>query len=109
MIVWTVAVRSCEEAIQYRKGMGTETTHCRVGPQGMTCSTRWAAIWAMRRPAHDGQNPRRCAARPQQEASAAPLCVPEGLQQTSQRLHPSLTPPNLFENSCQSFQYIAVH
>jgi hypothetical protein len=50
MIVWTMTVRSCEEAIQYRKGMGTETTHCRVGTQGITCSTRWAAVCAMRRP-----------------------------------------------------------
>jgi len=32
------------------------------------------------------------AARLQQEASVAPLCVPEGLQRTSQRLHQSLTP-----------------
>ena len=32
------------------------------------------------------------AARPQQEASAAPLRMPEGLQQTSQRLNQSLTP-----------------
>src|SRR5574341_883431 len=39
--------------------MGTETTHCRVGTQGLTHSTRWAAVWAIRRPAHDGQNPRR--------------------------------------------------
>lgn len=31
------------------------------------------------------------AARPQQEASEAPLRVPEGLQQTSQHLHQSLT------------------
>ena len=59
MIVWTVAVRSCDEAIQYRKGMGTETTHWRTGTQGMTCSTRCPAVYAMRRPAHDGQNPRR--------------------------------------------------
>src|SRR5262249_12492037 len=59
MIVWTRAVRSCEEAIQYRKGMGTDTTHWRVGTQGRTHSTRWAAVWAMRRAAHDGQNPRR--------------------------------------------------
>ena len=59
MIVWTVAVRSWDTAIQYRKGTGTDTTHCRVGTQGMTCSTRWAAVWAMRRPAHDEQNPRR--------------------------------------------------
>jgi len=59
MIVWTVAVNSCEDAIQYRKGMGTDTTHCRVGTQGMTHSTKWAAVWAIRRPAHDGQNPRR--------------------------------------------------
>src|SRR4029453_10773194 len=58
-IVWTFAVRSWDEAIQYRKGMGTETTHWRGGPQGITRSTRWAAVWAMRRLAHDGQNPRR--------------------------------------------------
>src|SRR5215813_10337542 len=59
MIVWTFAVRSWDAAIQYRKGTGTDTTHWRVGTQGMTCSTRQAAVWAMRRPAHDGQNPRR--------------------------------------------------
>src|SRR5712691_6152568 len=53
------ARRSFDEDIQYRKGIGTDTTHCRVGTQGMTHSTRWAAVWAMRRPAHDGQNPRR--------------------------------------------------
>ena len=53
------AVSSWDAAVQYRKGAGTETTHWRVGTQGMTRSTRWAAVWAMRRPAHDGQNPRR--------------------------------------------------
>ena len=31
----------------------------RVGTQRITCSTRWATVCAMRRPAHDGQNPRR--------------------------------------------------
>src|SRR5262249_36908391 len=59
MIVWTCAVRSGEAAIQYRKGTGTDTTHWRVGTQGMTHSTRWAAVWAIRRAAHDGQKPRR--------------------------------------------------
>src|SRR5215813_14491412 len=59
MMVCTCAVRSREAAIQYRKGTGTETTHWRVGTQGMTCSTRCAAVWAMRRPAQDGQKPRR--------------------------------------------------
>ena len=59
MMVWTSAGNSWDAAIQYRKGAGTETTHWRVGTQGMTRSTRWAAVWAMRRPAHDGQNPRR--------------------------------------------------
>jgi hypothetical protein len=59
MIVWTVAVSSWDAAIHYRKGTGTETTHGGVGTQGMTRSTRWAAVWAMRRPAHDGHNPRR--------------------------------------------------
>jgi len=44
MIVWTCAVRSCEAASQYRKGTGTETTHGRVGTQGMTHSTRYAAV-----------------------------------------------------------------
>jgi hypothetical protein len=34
MIVWAVAVRSLDDAIQYRKGMGTETTHWRVGTRG---------------------------------------------------------------------------
>src|SRR5438128_12246434 len=62
MIVWTVAVRSREDAIQYRKGIGPDTTHWRVGTQGMTRSTRCAAVWAIRRPAHDGQNPRLCGA-----------------------------------------------
>src|SRR5712691_12056744 len=59
MIVWIFAVNSFDEDIQYRKGIGTDTTHFRVGTQGMTHSTRWAAVWAIRRPAHDGQNPRR--------------------------------------------------
>src|SRR6266446_4118237 len=59
MIVWTWAVRSWDAAIQYRKGTGTDTTHGRVGTQGRTHSTRCAAVWAMRRAAHDGQNPRR--------------------------------------------------
>ncbi|HEY5864229.1 MAG TPA: hypothetical protein VI542_01540 [Candidatus Tectomicrobia bacterium] len=48
-------MRYCEDAIQERKGIGTDTTYCRVGTQGMTCSTRWAAIWAIRRPAQDGK------------------------------------------------------
>src|SRR6266702_5167025 len=59
IIVWTLAVRSGEEAVQYRNGTGTETTHWRVGTQGITRSTRYAAVWAIRRPAHEGQNPRR--------------------------------------------------
>src|SRR5262249_4841744 len=59
MIVWTWAVRSCEAAIQYRKGTGTDTTHWRVGTPGMKHSTRCAAVWALRRAAHDGQKPRR--------------------------------------------------
>jgi hypothetical protein len=59
MIVWPCAVRSGEAAIQYRNGIGTETTHGRVGTQGMTHSTREAAVWAIRRAAHDGHNPRR--------------------------------------------------
>ena len=58
-MVWMFAVRPCEAAIQYRNGMGTNTTHWRVGTLGITRSTKWAAVWAMRRPAHDGQNPRR--------------------------------------------------
>src|SRR4029450_13217453 len=59
MMVWTWAVSSWDAAIQYRRGTGTDTTHWRVGTQGMTCSTRWAAVCAMRRPAQEGQNPRR--------------------------------------------------
>src|SRR6516162_3082581 len=59
MIVWTGVVRSWDAAIQSRNGMGTDTTHGRVGTQGRTHSTRWAPVWAMRRAAHDGHNPRR--------------------------------------------------
>ena len=59
IIVRTFAVSSCDGAVRQRKGIGTDTTHCRVGTQGITCSTRWAAVWAIRWPAHDGQNPRR--------------------------------------------------
>ena len=36
--MWTFAVRSCEEAIQYRKGTGTEMTHWCVGTQRTTWS-----------------------------------------------------------------------
>ena len=59
MMVWTCAVNAWDAAIQYRRGTGTDTTHWRVGTQGMTRSTRWAAVCAMRRPAQEGQNPRR--------------------------------------------------
>jgi hypothetical protein len=41
MMIWTFVVSACEEAIQYRKGTGTETTHWRVVTQGMTRSTGW--------------------------------------------------------------------
>jgi hypothetical protein len=47
---WTVAVRSCEDAIQYRNGMSSDTTPWRVGTQGMTHSTRGTALWAIRLP-----------------------------------------------------------
>jgi len=33
-----------------RSRLGTEITHCRTGTGGMTPSTRWAAVCAMRRP-----------------------------------------------------------
>jgi hypothetical protein len=39
--------------------MGTATTHWRVGTQGITYSTTCAAVWAIRRPAHDGHKLRR--------------------------------------------------
>src|SRR5947207_496529 len=50
MMVCTCAVRSRDDDIQYRKGIGTDTTHYRVGTQGITHSTRWAAVWAKRAP-----------------------------------------------------------
>jgi hypothetical protein len=34
--------------IHYRKGISTDTTHCRVGTQGLTHTTRWTAVWTMR-------------------------------------------------------------
>jgi hypothetical protein len=48
MTVWICAVNACDEDIQYRKGIGTDTTHCRVDTQGITHSTKWAAVWAIR-------------------------------------------------------------
>src|SRR5712691_9136626 len=45
MIAWSFAVRSFEDAFQYCNGVGTDTTH--------GCGL------AIRRPADDGQNPRR--------------------------------------------------
>jgi hypothetical protein len=71
MIVWTVAVRSWDEAIQYRKGMGTETTHWRVGTQGMTCSTRCAAVCAMRPPRTRRAKPPPLAAESEQQLVVA--------------------------------------
>jgi hypothetical protein len=60
MMVWTCAVSSWDAAIQYRRGTGTDTTHWRVGTQGMTCSTRWAAVCGHAPPGtRTGQNPRR--------------------------------------------------
>jgi hypothetical protein len=42
-----------------RRGMGSDSTHCRTGTYGMTWSTRYAAVCDIRRAPHDGQNPRR--------------------------------------------------
>jgi len=39
--------------------IGNESTHWRTGTRGMTQSTRWAALCAMRRAPQEGQNPRR--------------------------------------------------
>ena len=39
--------------------IGKDSTHWRTGTWGMTWSTRCAAVCAMRRAPHDGQNPRR--------------------------------------------------
>ena len=38
--------------------IGSDNTHCRTGTRGSTRSTRNAAVSAMRRPPHEGQNPR---------------------------------------------------
>ena len=40
-------------------GLSSDSTHCRTGTCGRTWSTRCAAVCAMRRAPHDGQNPRR--------------------------------------------------
>ena len=42
-----------------RSGIGNESTHWRTGTRGITQSTRWAALCAMRRAPQEGQNPRR--------------------------------------------------
>ena len=59
MLGWPWAVRSREEALQERHGIGTETTRQRVGSQGMPHAPSGAASWAMRHPAQDGHKPRR--------------------------------------------------
>jgi hypothetical protein len=56
---WPCAVSSWDAAIPDRQGPGTETTHWRMGTRETTCATRWAVVCAIRRPAHDGHNPRR--------------------------------------------------
>src|SRR5262249_59490018 len=57
------------------RGTGTDTTHWRVGAQGMTCSTRGAAVCAMRRPVQEGQKPRHLQL-PAFSANNPPLHVP---------------------------------
>ena len=45
-------------ASSHRRFHGTMSPNCRVATCGITRSTQWAAFSAIRRPAHDGQNPR---------------------------------------------------
>src|SRR3954471_23208572 len=51
--------RSGWAANRMRSGIGNESTHWRTGTRGITQSTRWAALCAMRRAPQEGQNPRR--------------------------------------------------
>ena len=44
-----------------RSGIGSDSTHYRTGTCGMRWSTRWAAVYDIRRAPHEGQNPRRLA------------------------------------------------
>ena len=50
-------------ANRMRRRIGNESTHWRTGTRGMTQSTRWAALCAMRRAPQEGQNPRRLQAK----------------------------------------------
>src|SRR6266496_689042 len=47
----TLGIDIVPVTVQHRNGIGTKTIHWRVGTQGITRSTRWAAVWAMRWPA----------------------------------------------------------
>ena len=64
-------------------GIGSDRTHWRTGTWGMTWSTRCAAVCAMRRAPHEGQNPRRLQLKatslswPQSPQCRAPRRIPE--------------------------------
>lgn len=49
-----------EMEVQIHGGNRYRYDHCRVGTQGMTRSTKWATVWAIRRLAHDGQTLTAC-------------------------------------------------
>jgi len=59
--------------------MGSRTwqtrTHWRSGTRGMTWSSRWAAVWAMRLAPQDGQKPTALAAERHQLVVAAVAAV----------------------------------
>ena len=67
------AVSSWDAAIQYRRGTGTDTTHWRVGPRGSPARPGGRRS-AMRRPAHDGQNPRLCGNRISGDMRSSGIC-----------------------------------
>jgi hypothetical protein len=72
--------------------MGSDSTHWRTGTWGMTWSTRCAAVCAMRRAPHDGQNPRRL------QLKATSLSWPQSPQR-SRRKTVSLRPVMLVDAS----------
>ena len=66
-VAWRARRRMCSTAVAVRgrwwrlglRRLGTERTNWRTGTWGKTWSTMWAAVSAMWRAEHEGQDPRR--------------------------------------------------
>jgi hypothetical protein len=65
-----LAGRSPRRTTERSEVHGTVSTHCLKGLGGRTHSTKFAAVDAIRRPKHEGHNPR-----PLHEKETSPICT----------------------------------